>query len=114
MINGSWSVLIDPLKKHEILQRLSDSLPSEIFPKPGDHVESILARNDSCRWLDNIHRHKKTISANGSEDRKQPCRRSVSIAKSINTAIEVQTEKEAILQNARAAFKNVDEQACYK
>jgi hypothetical protein len=87
-INGSWSVLLEPTHVHPILKRLNDSLPRELFPEAGDTVEDILVRNGNCRWLDDIHRHKKRKSANGSADCGQPCRRSVSIAQSVNKCIE--------------------------
>jgi hypothetical protein len=83
VMNSSWSVCIKPSKNHEILQRLIETLPREIFPRPGDTIETVLERNNNCDWLDDIHRHGRVESANGARDCKQPCRRTVSISEGL-------------------------------
>lgn len=41
VLNSSWSVLVRPTQDYEILRRLDESLPKQLFPDENDNFDSM-------------------------------------------------------------------------
>jgi hypothetical protein len=78
------------LPKESAIQRLVQaSMPKELTTKKGDTRETILAKQVSCRWLDEIHKHDKTSTlANGDPGYKCAMRRTMAVVTEMPHAIE--------------------------
>jgi hypothetical protein len=89
-LRGRWSVLLQPLTVHPIVQRFEDNLPPDIFLSEVATEEDLLllcAANAYCSWLDDVHRNGRIESANWQVDCKQPRQRTVSKAEEVNVPI---------------------------
>ena len=80
-MNSRFSVLIKPKVHLSFLEEMNKMLPKSIFPNLHDTKESVLKKNDKCQWLDEVWRHGHVRPTNGDSTSKQPCRRTVSLAR---------------------------------
>jgi hypothetical protein len=87
LLNGSWSVAINPNLddrfEREVLSELERTIPRELFPKVDESgvvdADEVLHIYHGCTWLDGVRQHGRDRSANGAEDNRQPLRRTASI-----------------------------------
>lgn len=86
-MNGSWSMALRPnlddRLEREILERVENSIPSEIYPVSDESgnvdVDRVLRANHDLPWLDDLRRYMSEGCANGAENNRQPVRRTVSV-----------------------------------
>jgi hypothetical protein len=109
LLNGSWSVAINPNLDDrfecEVLPELEQRIPRELFPKADESgvvdADEALCINHGCTWLDDVLRHGRDGSANGAEDNRQPLRQTASIVLSdiyeIEDPISLDEEERAVL-----------------